>query len=368
MGRDGGYEDVQYGVGMSRLRASEVEFVRPPAVPEGSVVSVFRVPPETAGQRLDVFVHSQLHRTSRTRAQAIVRASAYDADGRRLKPNDRVQAEQRILLWRAPWDDTQNAVEVPVLYEDEHLLAVHKPAMLTVHPTARYHKNTLIKVLQAARPDCAFMSLGHRLDRETSGVILVSKTRACDRALKKLFEKREHVEKTYVAFTWGIPDPGDGAKRFRHERRVELDRESASGVKMRVCNPPAGLEATTVIDVRETRVGPSGQVYSLVVCGLETGRQHQIRLHLADLRAPVVGDKLYGPDERAFGRAADGRLSEIDLTRLEMPRHALHAARLVLPHPITGASLDLEAPLPGDMADFWASLSQSPRGTLSRSI
>lgn len=342
--------------GMSRLRASEVEFVRPSEVAEGSVVSVFRVPPEVAGQRLDVFVHSQLHRTSRTRAQAIVRASAYDLDGRRLKPNDRVQPEQRILLWRAPWDDAPTAIDIPVLFEDEHLLAVHKPSMLAVHPTARYHKNTLIKMLQAARPECAFMSLGHRLDRETSGVVVVAKTRSCDRALKKLFEQREQVEKTYVAFTWGVPERGDGASRFRYERRVELDRESKTGVKMRVCDAPAGSHAATVIDVRESRRGPSGQLYSWVVCGLETGRQHQIRLHLATLGACVVGDKLYGPDERTFGRAADGRLSELDLARLEMPRHALHAARLVLPHPVTGERLDLQAALPSDMADFWASL------------
>src|SRR5580658_2409432 len=149
------------GMGMSRLRASEVEFVRPPAVPEGSVVSVFRVPPETAGQRVDLFVHSQLHRTSRTRAQAIVRANAYDAAGRRLKPNDRVQAEQKILLWRPPWDETPVPVDVPILYEDEHLLAVDKPALLPVHPTARYHKNTLIKLLEQMRPEVEFLSLGH---------------------------------------------------------------------------------------------------------------------------------------------------------------------------------------------------------------
>jgi 23S rRNA pseudouridine1911/1915/1917 synthase len=342
---------------MSRLRASEVEFVRPPGVVDGWVVSVFRVPPEVAGQRLDVFVHSQLHRTSRTRAQAIVRASAYDAEGRRLRPNDRVRSEQRILLWRAPWDDAQALVDVPVLFEDEHLLAVHKPAMLAVHPTARYHRNTLIKVLQAARPDCEFMSLGHRLDRETSGVVLVSKTRACDRSLKRLFEEREQVEKTYVALTWGVPDQGDGATHFRCERRVELDRGSASGVKMRVCDAPAGVHAATVVDVKEVRHGPHGQAYARVVCGLETGRQHQIRLHLATLGAPVVGDKLYGPDEQAFGRAADGRLSELDRARLEIPRHALHAWRLALPHPMTGTHLELEAPLPTDMADFWAVLS-----------
>jgi len=200
---------------MSRLHPSEIEFVRPSGLSEQSVVSVFRVPPEVAGQRLDVFLQSQLHRSSRTRTQAIVRASAYDAAGRRLKPSDRVQAEQSILLWRAAWDETPASTDVPVLYEDGHLLAVDKPAPLAVHPTARYHRNTLIKILQAARPECGFLSLGHRLDRETSGVLLVSKTRACDRSLKKMLARREGIKKTYVAITWGVPDRGDGAASFR---------------------------------------------------------------------------------------------------------------------------------------------------------
>jgi len=319
-------------------------------------VSVFRVPPEVAGQRLDVFLQGQLHRSSRTRTQAIVRASAYDAGGRRLKPSDRVQAEQSILLWRPPWDETPAAIDVPVLYEDGHLIAVDKPALLAVHPTARYHRNTLIKILQAARLDCAFLSLGHRLDRETSGVLLVSKTRACDRALKKLLALRESVKKTYVAITWGVPDRGDGATTFRFERRMELDPDNRLGVKMRVRDAPEALEASTVIDVQEVRTARSGGVYSLVGCGLETGRQHQIRLHLATLGAPVVGDKLYGPDERAFARAADGDLTADDVTRLELPRHALHAARIELPHPMTGEPLAVEAPLPPDMRNFWAAL------------
>jgi len=328
------------------------------------VVSVLRVPPEAAGRRLDVFVHGELSRTSRTRAQAIVRASAYDAAGRRLRPSDRVRPEQRILLWRPPWDEAAVPIDVPTIWEDEHLLAVAKPALLPVHPTARYHKNTLIKVLQAQRPDCTFLSLGHRLDRETSGVLIVSKTRACDRALKKLFEGREGVQKSYVAITWGVPDRGDGSKRFRYERSMVLDTTSSLGVKMRVSDAPQALRATTGIDVKDTRRGPSGSTYSLVHCDLETGRQHQIRLHLASLGAPVVGDKLYGPDEQAFARAADGRLTEIDLLRLELPRHALHAARIALPHPITTAQLVFEAPLPDDMAGFWASL--SPLGPSSK--
>jgi 23S rRNA pseudouridine1911/1915/1917 synthase len=345
---------------MSRLRAFDARLLRPPEVAEGSVVSVFRVPPEVAGQRVDLFVQSQLHRTSRTRAQAIVRASAYDASGRRLKPNDRVSAEQKILLWRAPWDETPVPLEVPVLYEDEHLLAVDKPALLPVHPTARYHKNTLIKVMQDARPECAFLSLGHRLDRETSGVILVSKTRACDRALKKQFAERADVRKTYLAIVFGVPDRGDGARRFRCELSLELDPESPLRVKMRVGRTPAALLARTVIDVEAIRLAPSGQSYSRVICGLETGRQHQIRVHLASLGAPVVGDKLYGADDRAFARSADGELTAEDLVRLELPRHALHAARMELPHPITQEPLRIEAPLPPDMAGFWSGLGAGP--------
>jgi 23S rRNA pseudouridine1911/1915/1917 synthase len=349
---------------MSRLHASDIDFVRPSGLPPESVVSVFRVPPEVAGQRLDVFLQSQLHRSSRTRAQAIVRASAYDASGRRLKPSDRVQAEQSILLWRRPWDETPAPIDVPVIYEDAHVIAVDKPALLAVHPTARYHRNTLIKVLQAARPECTFLSLGHRLDRETSGVLLVSKTRGCDRALKRLLERRAGVKKSYVAMTWGVPDRGDGARAFRFERRVELDPESRLGVKMRVRDAPEALEASTFIDVQEVRSGPaSGRPYSLVRCGLETGRQHQIRVHLATLGAPVVGDKLYGPDDRTFARAADRELTADDAARLELPRHALHAARIELPHPVTGEPFSAEAPLPQDMCDFWANLTPLPAGS-----
>jgi 23S rRNA pseudouridine1911/1915/1917 synthase len=187
--------------------------------------------------------------------------------------------------------------------------------------------------------------------------MIISKTRACDRALKKQFQARANVEKTYLAITWGVPDRGDGERLFRYECSMELDQDSALRVKMKSSNAEGALYAVTVFDVTEVRRGPSGATYALVRCSLETGRQHQIRLHLASLGAPVVGDKLYGPDETAFARGADGELTPEDLVRLELPRHALHAARLALPHPITGLPLVLEAPVPVDMADFWSSQS-----------
>ncbi len=346
---------------MTRLRrADEIDWTRPAEVPEGSVVSVFRAPPEVAGQRLDVFLRAQLKRTSRTRTQGIIRASAFDEDGRRLRPNDRVRPMQTIFLWRAPWDEDPVPTDVPVLYEDAHLLAVDKPALLPVHPTARYHKNTLIKVLQRARPG-EWLSLGHRLDRETSGVILVAKSPEADRALKRAFEERrpEHaIEKTYVAITWGVPRAPDGgdARAFRYDRSLELDPTHSSKVKMRLGETKDALDAATRFAIEDVRRVAGGKAYARVTCDLETGRQHQIRVHLAALGAPIVGDKLYGPDDTLFARGADGELTSDDHALLELPRHALHARRLALRHPMTGAPLVVEAPIPRDVEAFWETL------------
>lgn len=356
---------------MTRLRISEAEaerLVRPEGVEEGAVLSVFRVPPELEGQRLDVFLQGQLKRTSRTRTQFIVRNSAFDAKGKRLRPNKRVLAEELILLWRPPWDEDPVPTEVPIVYEDEHLFAVNKPALLPVHPTARYHKNTLIRILKDARPG-EFVSLGHRIDRETSGVLVCGKTPEADRAFKMMIEARSGVAKTYRAITWGTPDPAlaaesggaitpadDGPGAFRYERSLELDTSGRFRVKMRLGQTEDALSASTRFLVEETKTARNGRTYSLVRCELETGRQHQIRVHLASLGAPIVGDKLYGPDDTCFARGADGELTEEDFVMLELPRHALHAARLALAHPMTGAPLIMEAPLPADLQVFWDDL------------
>jgi 23S rRNA pseudouridine1911/1915/1917 synthase len=345
---------------MTRVRrADEAEWVRPDGVPEGSVVSVFRVPPEVAGQRLDVFLQGQLKRTSRTRTQFIIGASAYDDTGRRLRSNHRVRPFQQILLWRAPWDEDPVPTDVPVIYEDDDVLAVNKPALLPVHPTARYHKNTLIKVLQRARPG-EWLSLGHRLDRETSGVMLIAKNPACDRALKRSLEERawraagttrragpaEEIEKTYLAIAWGVPPDG------RYERSVELDPTHSTRVRMRLGESADALYAATRFVTLATKRSKA-RVYARVQCDLETGRQHQIRIHLASLGTPIVGDKLYGPDDRLFARGVDGQLTAADVALLELPRQALHAWRITIPHPMTGERLAIEAPVPEDLETFW---------------
>jgi 23S rRNA pseudouridine1911/1915/1917 synthase len=329
----------------------DVLVVRPEGLPSDSVVTVLRVPPELAGMRLDRFVQSQMKRTSRTRAQFIVTKSAFSPSARPLRSNDRVRAEQLILLWRAPWDEQAPDVAISVLYEDAELVAIDKPPGIPVHPTARYHKSTVIKLLEAAR-DGERLFLAHRIDRETSGVLLLSRTKEADRHIKRQFEERDTVTKSYLAIARGSPPAS-----FRVELPLWLDSTSRYKVKMAVALPGHGLTAATGFEVVERRVNPSThQAYALVRCALETGRQHQIRVHLAASGWPIVGDKLYGPDEDLFARGADHVLTPEDLAVLELERHALHAAELSLTHPTTGERVHVVAPLPLDMHEFWKGL------------
>ncbi len=347
---------------------------RPAGVADDAIRRVVRVPPEFEGTRLDVFLKLQLRNTSRTRAQLIIGNSAFSPEGRPLRSNDRVRAEQHIILWRPPIEEDDSELAIPVVYEDEWLLVVDKPPLVTVHPTARYFHSTLIKRLEVQRPG-EFLSLVHRLDRETSGLILIARSREADRKFKRLLEDRSVaeivradnatfnqlrpgeraaferralsapvLEKTYLALTWGIPRDG------MLDAPLEADIDNPLRVKMRIAPLGQGLDARTEVRVLETRGN-----YALVACSLHTGRQHQIRLHLANEGCPIVGDKLYGPDERLLARSADHELTASDLELLEIPRHALHAHRYALPHPFTGQRLELCAPLAPDLAAFFAS-------------
>lgn len=342
----------------------DTELVRPGDVPENAIVRVLRVPPEGAGVRLDVFLSGALRNTSRTRAKLIAEHSAFCPAGRRRKASERLRAEDRIVLWRSPVDDADPELELPVLHSDPHLLVLDKPPNLTVHPTARHHHATVTKMLARAYPG-ERLQLVHRLDKETSGVLLVSRGADAERAFKMLFEglwpppsgargrtkaesapsRQRRVEKEYLAICWGSPPAG------LVDRALEPDPDNPLRVKMRVAQT-GGLDARTELEVLAACPG-----YSLVRCRLLTGRQHQIRVHLAALGCPVVGDKLYGPDDRLLARAADGLLSEEDLARLELPRHALHAWRYRLEHAITAEPLTLEAPLAADLVEFWRHVS-----------
>lgn len=332
---------------------------RPAGVAEDAILRVVRVPPESSGMRLDRFLSTQLRATSRTRAQAIIDASAFSPDGRHLRASERLRAEQRVYLWRPALDEEAPPEPLGILYEDDHLLVVDKPAHMTVHPTARHHKQTVIKQLEAARPG-AHLALIHRLDRETSGVLLVGKSPEAERAFKMALERRSlaaaaavergrpspPADKIYLAITRGTPPEGI------IDAPIDTD---PSPIKVKKCIGPGGLPSRTGVSVLAAAGG-----YALVRLELFTGRQHQIRLHLAHVGAPVVGDKLYGGDEGLLTRGADRQLTEDDLETLELPRHALHAYEHRILHEITGEELRVVAPLPRDMSDFWRDRTGAP--------
>jgi 23S rRNA pseudouridine1911/1915/1917 synthase len=302
--------------------------------------------------RVDVFVSTQLRNTSRTRARSIVERTAYSSTGKKLRPNQRVRGDDHVVLWRMPFEEQDSPRPLETVFEDEHLLVIDKPPLMAVHPTARHHHATVIKLLQKERPG-SFLSLIHRIDRETSGLLLVAKSADADRSFKRMLEDRtvgaRHgtgppVQKEYLAITWGAPSTG------LVDLPLEPDTDNPLRVKMRVAET-GGLDARTEVTLLEARAG-----YGLSLCRLHTGRQHQIRAHLAATGTPIVGDKLYGPDERMLARAADGELSDEDLRRLELPRHALHAHRYRLIHALTGEALDISSPLAPDLDTFWRAL------------
>lgn len=338
---------------MSEPRWKDLPIPRPAEVEPEATSRVLRVPGELAGTRLDVFLRLSLRSTSRTRAKRIAKAAAFSPEGQRLRPNQRLKAEEHVVLWRMPVDGIDEAIELPAIYQDEHLLVVNKPPDITVHPTASHYHNTVLKLLEHRTPD-QYFSLIHRLDRDTSGVLLIGLSSDADRAFKRLLEGTidvpagidPNVQKTYRAITWGVPPDGDVLLP------VEADPTNSLRVKMRIANPGEGLASRTHVRVLERCEG-----YALVECKLFTGRQHQIRVHLAALGTPVVGDKLYGPDERMHARAADRVLSDEDRVRLEHPRQALHAYRYELPHAVTWQPLNVVAPLPEDLQQFWLRVS-----------
>lgn len=332
---------------MTRIPPHErPDVVRPDDVDDDAVLTVFRVPKEMSGMRADVFMSTQLKNTSRTRAKVIVRVAARTLEGGRVKPNARLAPEQYIALWRPPWDEVEVPRNIPVLYHDDHLLVIDKPAGLPVHPSARYYRNTVVKMLEQRFPS-EHLVLAHRLDRDTSGVLVLARTFESDRRIKKQFSDKVGVNKSYQAITWGCP--------ARDELRIELplERDPVSRLRcsMRVAAPGEGLYAATRVTVLEQRRRGERR-YARVRCDLETGRQHQIRVHLAAVGCPVVGDKLYGPDEELHARASDGVLTEEDFRVLELPRHALHAWKMEFNHPMTSSRLEVQAPLPSDMVEF----------------
>jgi 23S rRNA pseudouridine1911/1915/1917 synthase len=288
-------------------------------------------------------VQGRIPRLSRTRANAIVRACAYREDGTRRMPSDRVRYGETVFIIRPPFEEPLAPREYEVLYEDDDVLALDKPPGLPVHPSATYHKNTLSHVLRERYGEEA-PQIAHRLDKETSGVVVCGKHSEAERRLKRAFEDRR-TQKTYLAIVRGDVERDEGSID------LPIGRPSAG---LHLLMEPRPLDEGGSPAVTQYRVLARERGLSLVELKPITGRQHQLRVHLAAISHPIVGDKLYGPEGSApFFEVIEGGMTPEIERRLGLSRHALHAHRLVIPHPRTQVPLDLEAPLPEDMTRLW---------------
>lgn len=324
--------------------------------------SDLRLPIEEVHVRLDAFLALHLHWRSRSSIQELVRGGAVlvDPAGPDQRPSGRLEVETRggrklrhgsrvvVIVpedQRLPEPQTGEG-DLAILYEDEQVLAIDKPPLMTVHPSGRFLTGTLIQRVHARyrREDGERLPirLCHRLDRETSGIVLVALDPRAHPKLMAQFEQRK-VEKEYLALVRGAPEQAGGTID------LPIGSARASQVMIKMAVREDGLPSKT-----EWRVVERRRSCALVACRIHTGRQHQIRVHMSAIGHPLVGDKLYGDDEGYFLREQAGALSEEDRRALVLPRHALHAHRLVFTSPATGARIEVVSPLARDLAEWFA--------------
>lgn len=290
-------------------------------------VTAFILPPEEAGERLDRVLAARFPQLSRAQLQRLIRSGAITVNDAVVRPAYRLTPGDRITV-TFPEEPTVRPESLPldIIYEDEYLLVVNKPAGMVVHPAARMVSGTLVNALLAHCPQVADVGgtdragIVHRLDRETSGLIVVAKNSEVHASLQRQFQRRL-VRKTYVALVEGEVHPREGIIE------VPIGRNPRDRTRMAVSR--TGRPAVT-----QYRVVEFFPQYTLLEVRPHTGRTHQIRVHLAWLGYPVVGDRVYGRRRQT----------------LLPDRHFLHARELAFTHPITGEKLVLSAPLPPELA------------------
>jgi len=305
----------------------------------------FTVEANYAGWRLDRYLKEKIRRLSRERIKRLIETRLEHEGRTPLKPATRVVPGMRFALLREAEPEPEAPLDFRVVHDDGEVVAVDKPPGLPVHPTARYLAHTFTALAKERFPGRK-VDPAHRLDRETSGLLLCGGAPEWTRALKASFA-RGRVEKTYLALAHGAPRED----RFSVEAPLRLT--GSSGVRVRMHVREDGLPARTDFEVLERRRAPDGEPVALLACRPQTGRQHQIRAHLHHAGLPLLGDKIYGRDEMIFDRFARGALTDEDRAALRLPRQALHAFRLSFPHPRGRDRIALEAPIAPDLKAFW---------------
>ncbi|MEY2756530.1 MAG: hypothetical protein RIR33_308 [Pseudomonadota bacterium] len=343
-------------------------------------------PAEAAGTRLDKWLADAGTGMSRSRLRALIEEGRVTANG--LPATDAsakvVPGTTYLIQLPAPVSAEPEAEEIPldIVFEDRHLIIVNKPPGLVVHPAGGSERGTLVNALLfhcgrdltgiggVARP-----GIVHRLDKDTSGVMVAAKSEAAHTALTAMFAAHD-IERAYLAVTRGAPRPLVGRietnigrspndrKKMAVMREKHFRADHWSDDSSQENDAPQGKLAITNYRALETygRLDETGTqpAAALVECTLETGRTHQIRVHMAHIHAPVLGDQTYGKHRwlRAHGKGP--AFERATATAKAFPRQALHAAVLGFVHPITGKSLRFERDPPEDMSDLIAALRAMP--------
>jgi 23S rRNA pseudouridine1911/1915/1917 synthase len=298
-------------------------------VPEPSRFTV-AVPDEAAGLRLDRFLAGLPEVGSRAAAERLLRAGGVLVDGEPAGKSAKLAGgeEVELDLPEPPAALEPEEVGLRVAYEDEHLLVVDKPSGVVVHPSAGHDTGTLVHGVLAhgaAGGEEERPGIVHRLDRDTSGLLVVARSQEAHERLQAMVKGRE-LERTYLALVRGRPRSRTG----RIDAPIGRDRKEPTRQSLDTDRP---RDAVTHFELEEL----IGQ-YALLRVTLETGRTHQIRVHLAAIGLPVVGDPVYGAPDPALGR------------------QFLHATRLAFDHPFSGERIDVESPLPADLQGYLAEL------------
>jgi len=307
-----------------------------------------RVPHEAAGRRFDVVLAELFPEFSRSRLSEWIKSGDARMDGQVVRPRDPVRGGEQVTLQAELGIETHAEPEdIPlnVLYEDDHVLVIDKPAGLVVHPGAGNSSGTLVNALLFRDPSLAALpraGIVHRLDKDTSGVMVVAKTLQAQTALVAQLSERD-VHRQYLAVVVGALVSGGTAN-------AAIDRHPRDRLRMAVRED--GRDATTHFRLRERF-----RAHTALECRLETGRTHQIRVHMQHLRHPIVGDPLYGGALKLPKGASD----ELVAALRGFKRQALHAEVLEFTHPVTGEPVRAQAEVPADMQALLRALRDDAR-------
>ncbi len=307
------------------------------------------LPAELAGLRLDQALARALPQYSRARLQDWLEAGAIEVDGRRLRAKDKVFGGEQVRIEARLEVDQQVAPEempLEIVFKDRALIVINKPPGLVVHPGAGNASHTLQNALLALDPKLAVVpraGLVHRLDKNTSGLLVVARSLEAHTALVAALAERE-VERHYIALCTGVMTGGGTI-----DEPIGRHRSQRTKMAVRADGRPS---------VTHYRLMKRFRAHTLVHVQLESGRTHQIRVHLAHIGYPVVGDPVYGGRRRIPAGAGPGLVAALE----DFKRQALHAARLKLEHPTTGKEMEWEAPLPEDMAHLVKVLEADEKG------